>query len=713
MSTQPSSLLADILTKTGANPDAKAADTALSSAELTTREANSLLEELAALIAHHDSAYHGADAPEISDADYDQLVRINQALEAQFPELIRPDSPSRRVGSAPSSQFAKWRHAVPMLSLSNAFSAEDVSEFVQRVRRFLALDEAAELALTAEPKIDGLSINLRYEAGMLVRAATRGDGTEGEDVTANIRTISDIPHQLQGSAPDIVEVRGEIYMDREEFAHLNDRQAEAGQKLFANPRNAAAGSLRQKDPEITRQRPLRFFAYASGEMSSPVAATHYDYLQQLASWGFQVNTLSCLCADADALLAAYEKIGKERASLRYDIDGVVYKVNDHQLQMRLGQVSRAPRWAIAHKFPAEQVETTLEAIDIQVGRTGALTPVARLKPVSVGGVMVSNATLHNEDEIRRLDVCAGDQVIIQRAGDVIPQIVRVVSRNTEADRQAFQFPDSCPVCGAEAIRPEGEAVRRCTGGFQCEAQLVERLKHFVSRDAMDIDGLGTKQIEQFHKLGWLQDPADIFALSARKDDLLALERMGEKSVENLLAAIESRRTAELERVIFGLGIRQIGQASAKLLAQHYQSLDQLMTASIAAADTDSEAYADLTGIDQIGAGMAEDLVRFFSDTDNQKTIAALLSALDPTPPELPAEDSPVSGKVVVFTGTLTKMSRSEAKAQAERLGARVSGSVSGKTDYLVAGADAGSKARKAADLGVTILSEEEWLALIG
>ena len=540
---------------------------------LSEAEAARLLSKLANIIAYHDKAYHTDDTPEISDADYDTLTRANRDIEAQFPHLIRPDSPSQRVGAATSGQFAKIRHAVPMLSLSNAFSDEDVIEFTQRVRRFLALEADAHLGFTAEPKIDGLSISLRYENGQLVQAATRGDGAEGEDVTANIRTLKDIPQTLAGTAPEIAEIRGEIYMDRQDFERLNAAQEDAGQKLFANPRNAAAGSLRQKDPEITRQRPLCFFAYATGDMPEMPVKTHDAFLELLRDWGFSVNPMSQLCTSAEALISAYKAIGQARADLSYDIDGVVYKVNDFSLQARLGQVSRAPRWAIAHKFPAEQAETTLETIDIQVGRTGALTPVARLTPILVGGVIVSDATLHNEDEIDRLDARAGDRVIIQRAGDVIPQIVRSLAEKRTTELPKFVFPQICPICASEAIRPEGEVVRRCTGGFTCAAQRLERLKHFVSRDALDIDGLGTKQIDQFHNLGWLSDPADIFRLPARKDELLALERMGEKSVENLLAAIEARRNAPLERLIFGLGIRQIGQATAKLLALHYGRLE--------------------------------------------------------------------------------------------------------------------------------------------
>ena len=681
-------------------------------AGLDAEQAAGWLADLAAQIARHDLAYHQQDAPLISDADYDQLVRANQAIEARFPELVRPDSPSLRVGASPSGQFAKIRHAVAMLSLGNAFDEEDVTDFIARVRRFLNWPDGESLSFTAEPKIDGLSISLRYEQGLLIQAATRGDGTEGEDVTANIRQIKAIPQQLNGSAPAVLEVRGEVYMDKADFLALNERQAEAGLKIFANPRNAAAGSLRQKDASVTASRPLQFFAYAAGEVRPPLQGTHSAFLAQLASWGFAVNPLTQTAENAAELLAAYAAVGAARPTLSYDIDGVVYKVDRLDLQARLGQVSRAPRWAIAHKFAAEQATTRLLDIDIQVGRTGALTPVARLEPVLVGGVTVSNATLHNEDEIQRKDIRIGDSVVLQRAGDVIPQIVRIVPEDRPPDSQPWHFPEICPVCQHPAIRPEGEAVRRCQGGFACAAQQVERLKHFVSRDALDIDGLGARQIEQFHELGWLAGPADIFRLSGRRDDLLALERMGEKSVDNLLAAIEERRQPDLERVIFGLGIRQIGQATARLLALHYGDLDSLKAACIAAQDAQSPAREALVTIDQIGLSVAEDLIGFFSDMENQAQLAALLAEIAPQAPQLAEQDSPVSGKIVVFTGTLAKLSRAEAKAQAERLGAKVAGSVSGRTDYLIAGADAGSKARKAADLGVTILSEEEWQALI-
>lgn len=679
---------------------------------LDAGQAEEWLAELASQIARHDVQYHQLDAPLVSDADYDQLVRANQAIEARFPQLVRPDSPSLRVGAAPSGHFSKIRHAQPMLSLGNVFDEAGLQEFVSRVRRFLSWPEEQPLEFTAEPKIDGLSVSLRYEKGRLVQAATRGDGSEGEDVTANIRQLASVPQKLAGDAPPVLEVRGEIYMDKADFLRLNEKQAETGGKIFANPRNAAAGSLRQKDAAITASRPLQFFAYAAGEAVPPLKGTHSDFLARLKEWGFAVNPLTRLASSPAGLIEAWAETGAARPQLSYDIDGVVYKVNRLDLQARLGQVSRAPRWAIAHKFPAEQATTRLLDIDIQVGRTGALTPVARLQPVLVGGVTVSNATLHNEDEIKRKDIRIGDMVVLQRAGDVIPQIVRIIPEERPADSQPYNFPQNCPVCQNPAPRPADEAVRRCSGGFACAAQQVERLKHFVSRDALDIDGLGARQIEQFHALGWLSGPADIFGLADRRDDLLGLDRMGEKSVDNLLAAIAGRRQPDLERVIFGLGIRQIGQATARLLALHYGGLADLQTACIAAGSPDNPARAELVMIDQIGESVADDLVRFFTDPQNQAQIAALLAHIDPVAPQAGSQDSPVSGKIVVFTGTLASLSRAEAKAQAERLGAKVAGSVSARTDYLIAGADAGSKARKAAELGVAILSEEEWRALI-
>ena len=666
---------------------------------------------LAAAIAYHDTRYHGEDAPVISDADYDALVARNRALEAVFPSLVREDSPSLRVGAPAAAGFGKVRHARPMLSLNNGFSDEDIEDFAARIRRFLSLAEDDELAFTAEPKIDGLSLSLRYEGGTLVQAATRGDGAEGEDVTDNIRMVGAVPQALAGSPPDILEVRGELYMDRDDFLALNTAQEAAGGKIFANPRNAAAGSLRQKDPEVTGSRNLQFFAYSLGETSAPIATTHKECLDQLSSYGFSVNDYSMRTTQVSELLERHKFIISERPSMSYDSDGVVYKVDRLDYQERLGQVARAPRWALAHKFPAEQAETTLNAIDIQVGRTGALTPVARLQPVTVGGVVVSNATLHNEDEIRRKDIRVGDRVVIQRAGDVIPQVVRVITEARPSGSAEFIFPIRCPECGAAAIRPDGEAVRRCTNSLECPAQRLEWLKHFVSRNAFDIAGLGARQIDQFVALGWVTRPADIFRLAARRAALAKLDGYGETSITNLLAAIEARREIAFERMIFALGIRQVGQATARLLALHFDTPQAMMAALAPEADIDAT-VADLIAIDQVGDSMADDLVAFFHNGTNRAAVADLLAQLSVIPPERPADDSPVSGKTIVFTGTLSRMSRAEAKARAESLGAKVSGSVSGKTDYLVAGADAGSKARKAADLGVTVLGEDEWLALI-
>ena len=680
-------------------------------AHMDMLEAADELALLSAAIAYHDKRYHGADDPAISDAVYDQLVARNRALEASFPSLVRADSPSPRVGSPATVGFGKVQHARPMLSLNNGFSNEDITDFVARVRRFLSLDDSDELALTAEPKIDGLSLSLRYEGGRLTQAATRGDGSEGEDVTANIMQVDAIPKQLAGTPPVILEVRGEIYMDRVDFLALNEAQEASDGKLFANPRNAAAGSLRQKDASVTSGRNLRFFAYSMGECSCEIAPTHWDFLATLNSLGFAVNGLSARCLSVAKLLETYKAIGDARATLSYDIDGVVYKVDRHDYQTRLGQVARAPRWALAHKFPAEQAQTIIRAIDIQVGRTGALTPVARLEPITVGGVVVSNATLHNEDEINRKDIRIGDTVVIQRAGDVIPQIVRVIADHRPPDSAEYQFPLLCPVCGANAIRPEGEAVRRCTNGVSCEAQRLEWLKHFVSRDAFDIEGLGARQIEQFSELGWVKLPADIFRLHDWQEEIATLDGYGETSIRNLMNSIETRRTIGLERFIYALGIRQVGQATARILALHYDNLERLLTA-IAPAANNEAAAAELVEIDQVGALMASDIITFFLAPANRDMVIDLASEVTITPPDRPADDSPVSGKTIVFTGTLAAMSRAEAKARAESLGAKVSGSVSAKTDFLVAGADAGSKARKAGELGVTVLDEDAWLALI-
>jgi len=688
---------------------------------LAQAEAAEILSELSALIGQYDRLYYSAEASEeavLPDAEYDRLVHLNKAIEAAFPALVLSDSPSQRVGSAPAEQFDKIEHALPMLSLDNAFSATDVAEFDKKIRRFLVLSEQDDIAYTAEPKIDGLSLSLRYENGRLVSGATQGDGAIGEDFTANVKTIADIPHHLPETvngtmlSGTVIEIRGEVYMARSDFETLNAEQAETGGKLFANPRNAAAGSLRQKDPEITKARPLRFFAYSPGFMSNDIVASHSAFLAFAKACGFSVNSLSKKCPTIDELIDQYDEIARLRPELDYEIDGVVYKVDRYDYQQRLGQVSRAPRWAIAHKFPAEQAITRLEAIDIQVGRTGALTPVARLQPVKVGGVTVSNATLHNEDEIKRKDIQIGDQVVLQRAGDVIPQIVRPIAEARDGTEKDFIFPDSCPVCSRPAIRPEGEAVRRCTGGFSCEAQAVERLKHFVSRNAFDIDGLGDRQIEQFYQLGWVKRPSDIFRLAEKRDQIAGLSGMGDKSADNLVAAITQRKNIELARFIFALGIRQIGEATARLLAFQYPDIPALLSLGREAKDKDSEAYLELTAIDQIGELVASDLLGFLADEDNINELEELDRLLSLEAPEAPQQDSPLSGKTIVFTGTLQTMSRNEAKAQAERLGARVSGSVSSKTDFVVAGVDAGSKAAKAEALGVTILSEAEYQELV-
>lgn len=694
--------------------------------DLSADEAAAELARLAAEIARHDRLYYQADAPEISDAEYDELRRRNDAIEARFPDLVRPDSPSRRVGAPAAETFAKVRHRVPMLSLGNAFDDEEVAEFAARVRRFLSLKPDDALAVTAEPKIDGLSISIRYEKGHLVEAATRGDGMEGENVTANVRTIREIPARLTGAKiPAVAEVRGEIYMGHADFAKLNASQAASGGKVFANPRNAAAGSLRQLDSAITASRPLRFFAYAWGEMSDLPADTQEGMVAAFARWGLPVNPLMRLCASAEEMLAFYHEIAERRASLGYDIDGVVYKVNRLDLQERLGFVSRSPRWAIAHKFPAEQAVTMLRGIDIQVGRTGSLTPVARLEPVTVGGVVVTNATLHNEDEIARKDIRIGDTVVVQRAGDVIPQIVRVIVEKRPAGIKPYKFPKVCPVCGSHAVREAdddpsaGGVVRRCTGGLICPAQAKERLKHFVSRLAFDIEGLGEEKIELFFEEGLIRSPADIFTLEARDKASAAplAERrgFGAKSVEKLFRAIDARRRIGLDRFIFALGIRHVGETTAKDLAKAFRSMEAFRSAAEAAArdGKESEAYNDIDNIEGIGETVVDALVDFFSEPHNVEALDDLLEHVTVTPYERPRTiSSPVTGKTVVFTGKLERVGRSEAKAQAERLGAKVAGSVSAKTDYVIAGADAGSKLTNAQKLGVTVLTEDEWLALI-
>jgi DNA ligase (NAD+) len=694
--------------------------------DLSADEAAAELARLAAEIARHDRLYYQADAPEISDAEYDELRRRNDAIEARFPDLVRPDSPSRRVGAPAAETFAKVRHRVPMLSLGNAFDDEEVAEFAARVRRFLSLKPDDALAVTAEPKIDGLSISIRYEKGHLVEAATRGDGMEGENVTANVRTIREIPARLTGAKiPAVAEVRGEIYMGHADFAKLNASQAASGGKVFANPRNAAAGSLRQLDSAITASRPLRFFAYAWGEMSDLPADTQEGMVAAFARWGLPVNPLMRLCASAEEMLAFYHEIAERRASLGYDIDGVVYKVNRLDLQERLGFVSRSPRWAIAHKFPAEQAVTMLRGIDIQVGRTGSLTPVARLEPVTVGGVVVTNATLHNEDEIARKDIRIGDTVVVQRAGDVIPQIVRVIVEKRPAGIKPYKFPKVCPVCGSHAVREAdddpsaGGVVRRCTGGLICPAQAKERLKHFVSRLAFDIEGLGEEKIELFFEEGLIRSPADIFTLEARDKasatPLAERKGFGAKSVEKLFRAIDARRRIGLDRFIFALGIRHVGETTAKDLAKAFRSMEAFRSAAEAAArdGKESEAYNDIDNIEGIGETVVDALVDFFSEPHNVEALDDLLEHVTVTPYERPRTiSSPVTGKTVVFTGKLERVGRSEAKAQAERLGAKVAGSVSAKTDYVIAGADAGSKLTNAQKLGVTVLTEDEWLALI-
>ncbi|WP_044008620.1 NAD-dependent DNA ligase LigA [Leisingera methylohalidivorans] len=716
-----------------------------------------------------DLAYHQADAPEISDADYDSLKRRYRALAETHPDLAAAATQLDAVGAPVASGFGKISHSVRMLSLGNAFANDDVSDFDRSIRKYLGLGRDAVLAYTAEPKIDGLSLSLRYEQGKLIQAATRGDGSIGENVTANAMTISDIPHQLEG-APEVLEVRGEVYMSHADFEALNARHAERGGKSFANPRNAAAGSLRQLDAEITRARPLRFFAYSWGELSKDLAETQMEAIARLHALGFQTNPLTRLCASVEEMIAHYRSIEEQRATLGYDIDGVVYKVNDLALQGRLGFRSTTPRWAIAHKFPAELAWTRLEAIDIQVGRTGALSPVARLTPVTVGGVVVSNATLHNEDYIQGRDskgeeirggkdIRIGDWVQIYRAGDVIPKVADVDLSKRSADAVPYAFPQTCPECASPAVREEGDAVRRCSGGMICPAQSVEKLKHFVSRAAFDIDGLGAKQVEQFHADGWIKEPADIFDLQKNYGSglpqLKNREGWGEKSAENLFAAIEEKRTIPLAKLIFALGIRHAGEVAGRDLALHYQDwqamadavdaarpaalahraadeaeeaerqaaadagrrarISDTRAAAVAARDVPAEAaaaWADLIGVDGIGAVLGLSLSDAFANPEERAAFDRLVAKLTIVAPDAPAAESPVAGKTVVFTGTLEKMTRAEAKARAEALGAKVSGSVSKKTDILVAGPGAGSKAKKAAELGIRTMDEDGWLELI-
>ncbi|MXQ10144.1 NAD-dependent DNA ligase LigA [Microvirga makkahensis] len=704
--------------------------------ELTLPEARAEHEALGREIAEHDRRYYEEDAPTVSDAEYDALRKRYEALEGLFPELKTEDSLTQKVGARASEKFAKIRHRIPMLSLANGFADEEVEEFVERIRRFLQWKGNAPLVFTAEPKIDGLSLSIRYEKGRLITAATRGDGAEGEDVTNNARTVGDIPHVLKGAnIPDVFEVRGEVYLSHKDFAAINERQEAAGRPLFANPRNAAAGSLRQLDPKITASRPLCFFAYAWGEVSEMPADTQYGMMEALRGFGFKVNPLTRRCSSVAEMLEHYHAIETDRANLGYDIDGVVYKVDDLGLQQRLGFVSRSPRWALAHKFPAQKAVTVLEDIEINVGRTGSLNPIARLRPVTVGGVVVSNATLHNEDYIKGIggngekirngvDIRIGDTVIINRAGDVIPKVLDVVLEKRPADAKPYEFPSHCPACDSHAVREvnprtgKEDAVRRCTGGLICPAQARERLKHFVSRNAFDIEGMGEQRIDEFYEEGLVQRPQDIFTLAERNARSLKRlenrEGWGETSVRNLFAAIEARRTVSLNRFIFALGIPHVGETSARLLARHFGSFEALREAAKAAADPESEAHAELTAIGGIGPVVAEAIVEFFREEHNEEMLDALLAQVNVKSMEATVTvNSPVAGKTVVFTGSLEQMTREEAKAMAERLGAKVAGSVSKKTDIVVAGPGAGSKLAKAAELGVQVMDEDGWFALVG
>ena len=687
--------------------------------QLTPLEAIAELEYLAKELAKADTAYYQNDDPYLTDAEYDRLKHRNLDIEAKFPELIRSDSPSKKIGSAVKSGFSKITHSFPMLSLGDVFSSEEVADFILSVKRFL--NTAEDIDFFCEPKIDGLSFSARYENGIFVKGATRGDGTTGEDITSNLRTIKQFPQKIE-NAPNVLEIRGEVYMSKADFLALNERYTNEGKKIFANPRNAAAGSLRQLDAKITAERNLSLFAYTWGEVSEKYWNTQAEFFEHLKNWGFPVNPLNTLCHNLSEIENNFNHLMEIRASLPYDIDGMVYKVNSITLQERLGFLTRTPRWAIAHKFPAEQAITTINNIRIQVGRTGALTPVADLEPINVGGVIVSHATLHNEDEIKRKDIRIGDTVIIQRAGDVIPQIVQVITEKRPDNSSEFVFPTICPECGAHAIREEDEAVRRCTGGLTCPAQAIERLIHFVSRDAFDIEGLGCKVIEDFYKEGIIKNPADIFTIEKRNQpetlDLFAplqpnsfrlqnREGWGKKSVENLFSAINQKRQISLPRFIYALGIRQVGTATSLLIAKNYNTFNHFMS------DMLNKETAKLISIDGIGGSMAKDIVEFFAEKHNQQIIADLLSQINVEEfVDTSRNDSPISNKTIVFTGTLEKMTRAEAKAKALNLGAKVSGSVSARTDYVVIGTDAGSKATKAKELGINILSEDEFLELI-
>jgi DNA ligase (NAD+) len=698
---------------------------------LTQQEAAAELTELAELIAYHDRLYYEKDQPELTDADYDALRQRNNAIEARFPELILPTSPSRRVGAAPAAGFKKVRHAVPMLSLDNAFTQQDIRDWLESIRNFLLelRDQSVPVGMVCEPKIDGVSLGIRYERGRLVSAATRGNSLEGEDVTANVKTIGSIPDHLQGNGwPEVLEVRGEVYMSDEDFLKLNEQQAQAGGRRFANPRNASAGSLRQLDASVTASRPLRFYAYAWGETSQPFANTQWEARQKLRSWGYTLNEPSRLVSvegmDFSELFSYYDDIQVQRSGLGFSIDGTVLKINRLDWQSRLGFVSRSPRWAVAWKFPPEQALTTIESIQCQVGRTGKITPVAHLKPISVGGVLVQRATLHNADEIVRKDIRVGDTVVIQRAGDVIPQVLAVVREQRPTSSEPYQFPDQCPVCGSKLVREEGEAATYCTDGLFCAAQVVERLKHFVSRDAFDIEGLGEKNIELFFSKKLIKTPVDIFTLEARDEKELQRlhewEGWGQISARKLFDAIQHARTVSLDRFIYALGIHQVGQATARLLARHYATYDYWRKGLEAAQDKASDAYFELLSISGIGGSMVDDILGFIAKPHNQEILNELTGAEAGRAPlvrvtdfERPPSRSPVAGKTVVFTGKLEKMSRNEAKAQAEALGANVAGSVSGKTDYVVAGPGAGSKEKKAKELGLKILTEQQWLELVG
>ena len=685
---------------------------------LSEDEARKELARLAKVITGHDRHYYREDAPVISDAEYDALRRRNNAIEARFPELIRSDSPGERVGVKPGGGFEKVRHAVRMLSLGNAFSDNDVEDFVARVRRFLGLAETEEIVLVAEPKIDGLAVSLRYEKGQLALGATRGDGVEGENVTANIRTVREIPQRLKGKAPGIFEVRGEIYMSHADFDAMNKRQEKEGAKIFVNPRNSAAGSLRQLDSTITARRPLRFFAYSWGEVSDLPGKTHWEILQTLKKMGFPVNPMIRKCKNVGEALAFYNETQHRRSELGYDIDGVVYKIDRLDFQDRLGFVSRSPRWAIAHKFPAEQAESTVENISVQVGRTGVLTPVAHIKPVTVGGVVVRNVTLHNEEEVKRKDVRLGDTVVVQRAGDVIPQIVRVLPDRRPKGAKTYKMPEVCPVCGSRAEREinpktgEPEVARRCSNRLSCPAQAVERLRHFASRDAFDIEGMGEKTVREFFDDGLLKEPADIFRLKKRHAKgataIATREGWGEQSAEKLFAAIEARRQIGLDRFIMALGIPQVGETTARLLARNYQSWDVFYDSM-----KSDHAVTDLDDIGGIGDVMAGAIKGFFDEKHNRQALDRLLKYVDVTDLAAPtASSSPIAGQIVVFTGSLEKMTRSEAKARAEAMGAKVAGSVSKKTDLVVAGPGAGAKLKEAEKLDIKIISEEDWMKLI-